>query len=233
MQTLIPLLERKHVTTKLNSRLQKISKFVQTSLKKSYQNRSDEEKANLDRYLSNADYRWKHTLRVAQFGKVIAENEAGDVELIVAACLLHDIAWFDTTADNSREHGRIGAEKARPFLESLGYNQVQIESICYAIATHVDEDHPDTLEAKILSDADNIDRFGPYRILQWCFADIEDYDKLAAKLNERIHRLEHYRKENPLFTPTGQQLFAEQLSLQIRFFSEFVGEKELSVMPRI
>ena len=83
------------------------------------------------------------------------------------------------------------------------------------------------------SDADNVDRFGPYRILQWCFADIDDYDKLADKLSERIHRLEHYRKKNPFLHHTGQQLFAEQLNLQIRFFSEFVGEKELSVMPRI
>lgn len=221
------------MNTELNSRLQKISEFVQTYLKKSYQDRSDEDKANFDHYLSSAEYRWKHTLRVAQFGKVISENKVADVELIVAACLLHDVAWFDTNADNCREHGRIGAEKARPVLENLGYNQAQIEIICYAVATHVDEDNPDTLEAKVLSDADNVDRFGPYRILQWCFADIEDYDKLAAKLSERIHRLEHYREENPLFTTTGQQLFTEQLTLQIRFFSEFVGENELSVMPRI
>jgi hypothetical protein len=151
----------------------------------------------------------------------------------VAACLLHDVAWFDTNADNSREHGRIGAKTARPFLEGLGYTKDQIEKACYAIATHVDEDNPNILEAKILSDADNVDRFGPYRILQWCFSDIDNYDKLAAKLSERIHRLEHYRQENPLFTTTGQQLFAEQLNLQIRFFSEFVGEKELSVMPRL
>jgi putative nucleotidyltransferase with HDIG domain len=221
------------MNTKLNSRLQRISEFVQAYLKESYQKRSDEDKANLDRYLSNADYRWKHTLRVAQFGKVIAENEAADVELIVAACLLHDVAWFDTHAEDNREHGRIGAEKARPVLKNLGYKQAQIKEICYAISSHVDENNPETLEAKILSDADNVDRFGPYRILQWCFSDIEDYDKLASKLSERIHRLEHYRDENPLFTPTGQQLFAEQLSLQIRFFSEFVGENELSVMPRI
>jgi len=221
------------MNTELNSRLQTISEFVHAHLEESYQNRSDEDRANLDRYLSNAEYRWKHTLRVAQFGKVIAENEAADVELIVAACLLHDVAWFETNADNSREHGRIGAEKARHVLGTLGYNQAQIENICYSVASHVDEGHPDTLEAKILSDADNVDRFGPYRILQWCFSDIEDYDRLAAKLCERITRLEHYREENPLFTPTGQQLFAEQLSLQIRFFSEFVGEKELSVMPRI
>jgi putative nucleotidyltransferase with HDIG domain len=221
------------MNSKPNLRLQKISEFVQVYLKESYQNRSDEDRANLGRYLSNAEYRWKHTLRVAQFGKVIAENEAANVELIVVACLLHDVAWFDTNADNSRDHGRIGAEKARPVLENLGYKQEQIKKACYAIATHVDEDNPDTLEAKILSDADNVDRFGPYRILQWCFSDIDNYDKLAAKLGERIHRLEHYREKNPLFTPTGQQLFAEQLNLQIRFFSEFVGEKELSVMPRI
>jgi uncharacterized protein len=221
------------MTSKSNTRLQKISKFVETYLNESFNNRSDKDKANLIRYLSNAEYRWKHTLRVAQFGKVIAENEVADVETVVAACLLHDIAWFDTNADTSREHGRIGAAKARPILKTLRYKQAQIENICYAIATHVDEDNPDKLEAKILSDADNIDRFGPYHILQWCFADIEDYDKLASKLRERIPRLEHYRVENPLFTLTGQQLFAEQLDLQIRFFSEFVGEKELSVMPRI
>jgi uncharacterized protein len=213
--------------------MQKLSEFVRTYLVESYQKRSDKDKSNLNRYLSNSEYRWKHTLRVAQFGKVIAENEFADVELVVSACLLHDIAWFDTNADNCREHGRIGAEKSKPILESLGYNQEQMETICYAISTHVDEDNPDTLEAKILSDSDNVDRFGPYRILQWCFSDIEDYDKLAAKLSERIHRLEQYRKNNPLFTLTGQQLFAEQLNLQIRFFSEFVGEKELSVIPRI
>jgi putative nucleotidyltransferase with HDIG domain len=221
------------MTTEQNSRLQNIAKFVQDYLLESYHNRSDADKTNLNRYLSNAEYRWKHTLRVAQFGKVIAENELVDVELIIAACLLHDVAWFDTNAENSRDHGRIGARNARPLLESLGYNQEQVVKTCYAIATHVDEDNPDSLEAKILSDADNVDRFGPYRILQWCFSDIEDYDKLAAKLSERIQRLEHYRRDNPLFTITGQQLFAEQLNLQIRFFSEFVGEKELSVIPQI
>lgn len=221
------------MTSELNSRLQKLSEFVRVYLIESYQKRSDQDKSNLNRYLSNSDYRWKHTLRVAQFGKVIAENEIANVELVVAACIIHDIAWFDTNADDSREHGRMGAEKAKPLLENLGYEQGQIDTICYAISAHVDEDNPNTLEAKILSDADNVDRFGPYRILQWCFADIDNYDKLAIKLVDRIHRLEQYRKKNPLFTITGQQLFEEQLNLQIRFFSEFVGEKELSVMPRI
>ena len=219
--------------TDVNARLQKIAGFVQNYLKESYSKRTKVDKTNLKRYLLGADYRWQHTLRVAQFGKVIAENEGVDLELVSAACLLHDVAWFDTNADSSREHGRLGAEISRQFLEKMGYSSEQIENICYSVASHVDEDNPTTLEAKILSDADNVDRFGPYRILQWCFSDIEDYEKLTTKLSDRIHRLETYREENPLFTSTGQQLFAEQLNLQIRFFCEFVGEKSLTFMPRL
>jgi uncharacterized protein len=221
------------MTNKANTRLLKIADFTFTYLNESYQKRSKRDRANLSRYLAGMDYRWQHTLRVTQFGKIIAENESVDVESIVAACLLHDIAWFDTTAENSRDHGRIGAEKAQPLLENLGYRSKTIKNICYSIASHVDEDDPSTLEAKIVSDADEVDRFGPYRILQWCFADIKDYEKLATKLSERIRRLEQYRDKNPLFTSTGRQLFAEQLNLQLRFFCEFVGEKKLSVMPQI
>jgi len=217
----------------VNTRLQKIADFVQTYLQESYEKRSKKDKVNLKRYLLGVEYRWQHTLRVSQFGKVIAENEGVDLELITAACLLHDIAWFDTTADTSRDHGRLGAEISRPFLKKIGYGAKKIENICYSIAAHVDEDHPNSLEAKILSDADNVDRFGPYRILQWCFSDIEDYEKLTNKLSERIRRLETYREENPLFTTTGRQLFAEQLNLTIRFFCEFVGEKSLTFIPQL
>ncbi len=221
------------MTHEVNARLKKIADIAEATLRDSYAGRSRADRRNLDRYLSGVDYRWLHTLRVAQFGKVIAENENAEVELVVAACLLHDMAWFEATAENSREHGRMGALKARPILEELGYTAEKIDRICYAIAAHVDEDNPTSLEARILSDADNIDRFGPYRVLQWCYSDIDDYEKLSAKLSERIQRLEGYREKNPLFTLTGQQLFAEQLDLQIRFFSEFVGEKELSVMPQL
>ncbi len=216
-----------------NARLQKIAGFVQQYLTDSYEKRSKADKASLKRYLLGVDYRWHHTLRVAQFGKVIAETEGVEVERVAAACLLHDVGWFDTTAESSREHGRIGAEISKPVLVKLGYDPEIVENICYSVASHVDVDHPVTLEAKILSDADNVDRFGPYRVLQWCFSDINDYEKLSHKLNERIHRLETYREENPLFTSTGQQLFAEQLNLQHRFFCEFVGEKRLTTMPQI
>ena len=214
-----------------NDRLQKIADYVRTRLVETYKKREDRER--LDRLLFHADYRWQHTLRVSQYGKVIAESEGADIELLLAACLLHDVAWFDTGIENSREHGRMGAGISRPVLKKLDYSPEQIESICYAIASHVDVENPESLEAKILRDADNVDRFGPYRVVQWCYSDMGDYYAMAEKLRERITRLENYREENSLFTQTGKQLFIEQLNLQIEFFCQFVGEKDLSIMPNI
>jgi hypothetical protein len=214
-----------------NERLGTIADFTRNYLESSYQKRKD--KAELKRFLFGFDYRWAHTQRVAQFGKIIAETEGANLEMVVAACLLHDIAWFDVNGENNREHGVLGAKLVHPFLQSLGYPPDQVENICYSIASHVTIDNPETLEANIVNDADNVDRYGPYRILQWCFSDIDDYEKLTGKLIERIQRLEQYREKNPLATETGRQLFAEQLHLQILFFSEFVGEKKITCLPLI
>lgn len=214
----------------INENIQAIAAYTQSYLNRSYRRRKDQDR--LDRILLNAEYRWQHTLRVAQFGKVIAEKEGADIFIVTTACLLHDIAWFKTTIDNSREHGRLGAKVASKFLGSTDLSNEQVSQICYAIASHVDVEDPDTLEARILSDADNIDRFGPFRVLQWCIPDLTDYQRLTDKLNERINRLEQYRKKNPLFTRTGQQLFEEQLNLQINYFRAFVGEKGLTTLPQ-
>ncbi len=214
-----------------NDRLQKIADFTHARLFETYEKRKDRKR--LDQLLFHADYRWQHTLRVSQYGKIIAEAEDANIELLLAACLLHDVAWFDTGIDNHREHGRLGSVLARSVLDQLDYSKEQTDKICSAIASHVDGANPTSIEAKILYDADNVDRYGPYRILQWCYADWSDYHILADKSRERIARLENYRDENSLFTETGKQLFIEQLNLQIEFLCQFVGEKDLSIMPNI
>lgn len=181
-------------------------------------------------------YRWEHTLRVAQYGAQIAQAEGADVEAVVAGCLLHDVAHFDPLA-SYQDHGRLGAQISRPFLLELGYPPAQVENICYAIAVHVDGkadfEHPYTLEARAVSDADNIDRFGAYRILQWCLPEMGDLLALAEKLRQRIIRLEVYLGDNPLETATGRALFANQLQRQIVFFQALIDEEELTRLPGV
>jgi hypothetical protein len=181
-------------------------------------------------------YRWAHTLRVTRYGQQIAQAEGADVEIVVTACLLHDVAHFDPM-DDYKDHGREGARLSRPFLEELDYLPAEIENICYAIAAHVDDkadfEHPHTLEANIVSDADNIDRFGAFRILQWCVPDMGDFPALADKLRQRVVQLERYLQSNPLATETGRVLFAQQLERQIAFFNDLVAEFELTRLPEL
>jgi len=180
------------------------------------------------------DYRWQHTLRVTHFGKEIAEAEGANVELVLAACLLHDSEWYSDLNDSGENHahGRFAAEKARPFLAQVGYSPDEVDNICYSVAVHVDGNagyaHEHTLEARVVSDADNVDRFGAYRVLLWCVDDMNDYAALIAKLTARVGRLQDYRQRQIMETNYGNQLFNHQLDLQIDFFQKLIAEHAIT-----
>jgi putative nucleotidyltransferase with HDIG domain len=214
-------------TTSINDRLEEIARFAYDRLREVA---SQRENPALD-----PKYRWQHTLRVSHHGRMIAEAEGANVEVVIAACLLHDVAHFDQ--DNWKEHGRLGARIVRPLLADLGYSPDETENVCYSVAVHVDGradfPHPETLEAKIVSDADNIDRFGAYRIIQWCTADVENYGSLIAKLRQRLQTLEDYRRRKVMETKTGHHFFNRQLDRQIAFFKALIEESELTSLPRL
>ena len=182
------------------------------------------------------DYRWQHTLRVVNIGKQIAEAEGANLEHVVAGCLLHDMAHFDDD-DNYINHGRLAAQLCRPFLEDLGYSEEDINAICYAVAVHVDGesdfDHPQTIEADIVSDADNIDRFSAYRILLYCQPEVFDFNALVEKLEERLKVLHDYRGKRLMGTETGHHLFNQKLDRQIEFYEAILAQKELTGMPEM
>ena len=209
--------------TTRNDRLEQIGWFLQ--------NRLQEVAAQQEAKEQDPDYRWQHTLRVSHYGKLIAEAEGADVELVIAACLLHDVAHFDP--GDWKDHGRLGAELIRPHLQELGYSPAQVDNICYSVAAHVDVEQPETLEAKIVTDADNVDRFGAYRTIQWCVGDLGDYSALIAKLKDRIETLRRYRQQDLLQTATGQDLFNQQLDRQIEFFEALVQEHEITFVPHL
>ncbi len=108
-------------------------------------------------------YRWEHTLRVANWARALASKENIDNEKCVTAALFHDVSHF-VSADY-RRHGVKSAEIAREFMSTRGYPNEFQEDVCYAIESHVGEHDPKTVEAKILQDADSLDRFGYFRIL--------------------------------------------------------------------
>jgi hypothetical protein len=86
-------------------------------------------------------------------------------------------------------------------------------------------------EADIVSDTDNIYRFGVFRILQWCAPLMDDHHALVKNLQQRVEHLEGYLGNSPLETLKGQQLFAEQLRRQVAFFNDLIDEYRLSKKP--
>jgi uncharacterized protein len=206
-------------------RIQKIAEFA---LGRIFETASESKNFSPD-----AEYRWKHTQRVTQYGLRLAKAEGADVELVVAACLLHDIAKFDGDGEaDGRDHGRMGARVIRPFLLEIGYSAEQTENICYSVAVHVDGEadfeHEVTLESKIVSDADNIDRFGAYRLLQRYEDNIRNWDKLTEEIKNRLAALQNYRERQALETRAGNEMFNRQLDFQIEFHERILAERDLS-----
>ena len=213
-----------------NERLHRISEFILA------RRTVTEAKGAANFSAFDYEYRWKHTLRVVQYGRQIAEEEGADVEVVMAACLLHDISKFDDE-EYGVEHGRVSARIARPFLETLGYSEERLNNICFSIAVHVDDkadfEHPITIESKIVSDADNIDRFGAYRLLLQNKDVAENYDALIEKAKGRLVTLRKYREANSMGTAASNKLFNRQLDIQINFFEHLVEDSKLTVEAKI
>lgn len=105
----------------------------------------------------------EHVYRVLYNALEIAKTEpATDMDILIAACLLHDIGRPDQVADPSLCHAEVGSEKAHHFLLELGMGEHFAESVRHCILTHRFRKSlpPQTLEAKILFDADKLDVTG-------------------------------------------------------------------------
>ncbi len=173
-------------------------------------------------------YRLEHSYRVANIAKTIAEKEGFDVTLAVMAGLLHDVGYGADWASEEmwKEHGRLGAVMARPFLTELGLTPEQVGDICYGIAIHVDDLADFAWErtpfCETVGDADNIDRFDAYRIYetleyqQFSQLPLSEKQEKVATMLEKLHRL----KIIPFGTPTATALWLQRLDYYISFYQK-------------
>jgi len=199
------------------------------------------DKFNQSEYLNNHPdakrYRLEHTFRVANIGKVIAEKEGFDIEALVVACLLHDISYIYEfkTDEDWKNHGRLSAKIARPFVESLQFSKEVENDILYGIAIHVDDqadfEGVKTPFAKCVSDADNIDRFDAYRIfeaLKYARYDELPYAEQRDYCIKRIIGLERLLNQS-YGTKTSTALFHEKLAFQKQFYERLLAQLDNSL----
>lgn len=106
-----------------------------------------------------------HIFRVYNLCLLIAKYEKNvDLEVLIPAALLHDIARVEESLDKTGklDHAILGSEIAEDILRKLQYEEEKIEKIKHCIITHRFRtgNEPNTIEAKILFDADKLDVIG-------------------------------------------------------------------------
>jgi uncharacterized protein len=106
---------------------------------------------------------FEHILRVTKMAEHLAQVEGADVEIVHAAALLHDIARHDEDhGDTKMDHADVSARDAKSFLMRNGADETFGERVAEAIRSHRFRGtaQPQSLEAKILFDADKLDSIG-------------------------------------------------------------------------
>ena len=98
-----------------------------------------------------------HTLRVYRIAMAIAESEICDPDIVALAALLHD-------ADDHKLFDTKDNANARAFLRTQGVPDEMADRICEAVnAVSFSQNRgrrPETIEGKIVQDADRLDAMG-------------------------------------------------------------------------
>jgi uncharacterized protein len=200
---------------------------------------------------------FSHVMRVYNLCLHLAKYEENvDLEVLKAAALLHDIARLKEDMDNTgkTDHAIESANMAEKILKELNYPREKIEKIKHCIITHRfrGNNRPETIEAKILFDADKLDSIGAIGIARsFCwqgenkariYSDVplEKYIKenlVGGKANGRIKdkskhaaniefetKLKHVPSK--LFTTKGKEIAKERIKFMKEFFERL--EKEIN-----
>ncbi len=198
----------------------------------------------------DAAHDFDHVLRVLNLAERIGTAEGADMQVLRAAVLLHDVARADEDCGGCC-HAQVGAIRARTIL--AGHPPDKIEAVARAIATHRfrNAGAPETLEARILYDADKLDAIGAIGIARayaiagrraqrlWASVPAEYAQRSVVDGRHDLADSEHTpvhefvfklsRLHDTLFTPTARAIAAQRHAYMVQFFhrleQEIAGER--------
>ena len=113
--------------------------------------------------MTDSAHDMEHIYRVLNYALNIAQHECGvNEELLTIACLLHDIGREEQFSDAAVDHAIYGGDKAYKWLTDNGYSEEFSAFVKSCIQTHRyrSDASPQSIEAKILFDADKLDVCG-------------------------------------------------------------------------
>ncbi len=198
----------------------------------------------------DAAHDYDHIVRVISLADKIQASEGGDLPTIWAAVALHDIGQ-ERERRHGGDHALIGATLAAELLKDTPFPQQYIPAVQQAIREHrmTGGVIPQTLEGRILYDADKLDCLGAIgigrlycitgRYNQKVYAPIPD--DIEEPIDPQIIRILRRRPDysptlefqllfanlpERMTTKTGRELARERFAFMQEFFTRLRQEVE-------
>jgi uncharacterized protein len=191
------------------------------------------------KFRNDPSHDFEHVMRVYGNAKNICKIEGGDIDVVLAAALLHDVEAYPKRITKSSMSSKNSTDVAREFLIDCGWEEDKIDKVSYCIRTHAQGLTPSTIEGKILQDADRLDALGAVGIARAFsvsgsekrfFYNPEDpFHILERELSQKDWTLDHFytellRVKNSMHTLTARKLAQERTLFMWRFLKQMQKE---------
>jgi uncharacterized protein len=193
-----------------------------------------------------------HVFRVYNLCLLLAKYEKNvDLEILIPAALLHDIARVEESKDKTGEidHAVLGSIVTENILKKLEYEEEKIEKIKHCIIAHRFRtgNEPNTIEAKILFDSDKLDVIGASGIARTFMLagqfgqrltvnePLNDYLKFNTVENGRLkdvskhtpfieYEVKFKKIPDKLYTEKAREIGKERLKFMDEYFTRLKSE---------
>ncbi len=183
-----------------------------------------------------------HIRRVVAMALKLARLENADIHVVLPAAYFHDFVNVPKNDPRRRQASRLSAQAAADYLDGLGYPPRYLDAIRHAIAAHSfsADIPPETIEAKVVQDADRLDGLGAIGIAR-CFSTSalmqrpyycpDDPWAAARALNDGLFAIDHFpvklfKIAETMQTETARQEAQKRLKTMKDYLEQLRGEIE-------
>lgn len=181
-----------------------------------------------------------HIKRVVANAKTLLKNEPADQEVVISAAWLHDCVVLPKNHPERKSASKLAADKAVTFLKSTEFPKSKLDQVHHAILAHSysADIEPESLEAKIVQDADRIDALGAIGIARSFvvggqlnralynsddpFCESRDPDDLAWTIDHFYTKL--FNLPGLMNTKAGKELATSRVAYMKGFLSQLRSE---------
>lgn len=183
---------------------------------------------------------FEHIMRVYKNAQKICKKEKVNEKLVLSAALLHDIISYPKSDKRSKMSSIESAKKSQSILKKYDFSDEEIQIISDAIRDHSfsQKKIPDTMEGKILQDADRLDALGAIGIarvfatsgsLKRPFYNIDDPFCKKRNPDDNVWAVDHFFKklltlESLMNTKSGKLEAKKRTEILKKFLKQLKDE---------